>query len=163
TSCTRSGTSSSARRPSTSSPGSSSSRAAHSSREVSVPAVGWSRASRATTTLYHAGLRARVRDTSMVPRRLDKDSGSRMAAGLHRIRHVDELDLDAEPLPQVLAEGAESPPFRRVMASGEVVDSCCPRHVHHPLAHLARDVGVEALVDGGVDVALRTAADDPQG
>ena len=48
---------------------------------------------------------------------------------------------------EVLAEGADAQALGGVVAGGEVVDARLARHVHHPLAGLAGDVGVEAVGD----------------
>src|SRR5436309_15521843 len=79
---------------------------------------------------------------------------------LYRVRHVDELGRDAESLRQVLAQGADAQPLGRVVAGGEVVDSGLAGHVHDPLGDLARNVGVQSVLDGVVEFPLGAAADD---
>src|SRR5581483_6061392 len=87
--------------------------------------------------------------------------GARRApsGALHRVRHVDELDVDAEALRHVLAERAHAQALGGVVACRQVDDAGLAREVRHPLARLAGDEGVEALRDGLVELRLRAAAD----
>lgn len=63
----------------------------------------------------------------------------------------------------MLPERPDPQPLGGVVPARQVVDLRLPGHVHHPLAHLAGDVGVQAFGDGVVDFALRGAADDAHG
>lgn len=63
----------------------------------------------------------------------------------------------------MLPERPDPQTLRGVVAARQVVDLRLPGDVHHPLTDLAGDVGVQAFVDGVVDLALGGAADDADG
>src|SRR4029077_14057794 len=63
---------------------------------------------------------------------------------LDRVRHVDELVLDGEPLRDQLPEPADAGRLGRVVTSGEEVDAVLARFAPQGLAGLAGDHGVES-------------------
>lgn len=81
----------------------------------------------------------------------------------HRIHHIHKPHLHPKPPRQMLPESPNSQPLRGIVPARQVVDLRLPRDVHHPFAHLASDVGVQAFVDGVVEVSLGSAADDAYG
>src|SRR5215211_7905405 len=80
---------------------------------------------------------------------------------LNGVRNVRKEVADSELRGQPHAERADPEGLGRVVAGGEEVDPRLARVVHHWLAGLARDEGVQARRDRVVEMFGRAPGDDP--
>ena len=79
---------------------------------------------------------------------------------LHRIGHVDELDVKAKVGLEMAAQGADAEGLGGVVARGQIVDAVLRGLMQDPLGGLAGDVGVETGRDRLVVFRFGGAGDD---
>src|SRR5918999_1937995 len=90
----------------------------------------------------------------------DASARSRVRGRLDRVRHVDELVLDAEPLGDRLPEPADAERLGRIVACSEEVEPGLAGVAEDVLGRLPRQEGVEAEARGLVEDARPGAGDD---